>query len=125
MQIREKATKVLVAGAVLDKEGDLKVRGFKSRVWKFDGGSHESAEAVLLGGEMGTDRSVDSHMVDEGDGLVAKLSCPVDEILRLAGAPEEGEGGTGVEFGKQVRSRFPENSVSAWRISRSRQASHS
>ena len=105
MQIREEATEILVAGAVLDEEGDFKMCDLRLRVRQFSGGSHEGAEADLLSSEVGPGGSLDSHMVEESDGLIAKFRCTADKILRLAGAPEEGEGGAGVEFGEQVRSK--------------------
>ena len=103
MQIREKATEVLVAGAVPDEKGNLEMCSLM-KLWngKFYGGSDESTESVLFGGEVGPGRSIDSHVINESDGLVAEFSGPLDEILRLAGTPQEGEGGAGVEFGKQV-----------------------
>ena len=105
MQIREEATEILVAGAVLDEEGDFKMCDLRLRIRQFSGGSHEGAEAVLLSSEVGPGGSLDSHMVEESDGLIAKFRCTADKILRLTGAPEEGEGGAGVEFGEQVRSK--------------------
>ena len=105
MQIREEATEILVTGAILGEEGDFKMCDLRLRIRQFSGGSHEGAEAVLLSSEVGPGGSLDSHMVEESDGLIAKFRCTVDKILRLAGAPEEGEGGAGVEFGEQVRSK--------------------
>ena len=91
MQIREEATEILVAGAVLDEEGDFKMCDLRLGIRQFSGGSHEGAEAVLLSSEVGPGGSLDSHMVEESDGLIAKFRCTVDKILRLTGAPEEGE----------------------------------
>ena len=106
MQIRKESTEVLVAGAVLDEERNSKMCDLRLRIRQFSGGSHKGAEAVLLSGKVGPGGSLDSHMVEESDGLVAKFRCTADKILRLTGAPKEGEGGAGVEFGEQMRSRI-------------------
>ena len=67
---------------------------------EFDGSADEGAEVVFFGGEVGAGGTVDAHVIGEGDGLVAELGGTADEVLGLAGAAEEGEGGTGVEFGE-------------------------
>ncbi len=95
MKIGEKATEVLVTGAGFGEEGEMEIG-------ELGGGSDEGTDSVFLGGEVGASGAVDAHVVGEGEGAIAQFGGTVDEVLRLAGAAEEGERGTGVEFGKQV-----------------------
>lgn len=104
MEIGEEAAEVLVAGAVFDEERNVEGSGVGKGGGEFDGGSYQSTESVFLSGEVSAGGSVDAHVIGECDGLIAELGSPTHEILRLARATEEGEGGKGVEFGEQERS---------------------
>ena len=55
---------------------------------------------MFLGGEVSTGGTVEAHVIGESNGMVAELSGTADEVLGLAGAAEEGERGTGMEFGE-------------------------
>lgn len=101
VEVGEEAGEVLVALAVFDEDGDAElIPHSEFRIPKFDSRADEGADVVFFGGVVGAGGSVDAHVVGEGDGVIAKFRGTTDEVLRMAGATEEGETGTGVEFGE-------------------------
>jgi hypothetical protein len=87
----------------LDEDGDVeKILDLGCWILDFQSGADEGAEAVGFGGVVGAGGTVDAHVVGEGDGIVAELGGPADKVLGLAGAAEEGEGGSAVEFGEDA-----------------------
>ncbi len=99
MEVGEEAAEVLITGAVLDEERQLVNREAGFEIRELESGPDEgAAEAEFPGGEVGAGGAVDTHVIGEGDGLVAEFGGTTNEFLRLAGAAEEGKGGTGVEL---------------------------
>lgn len=85
---------VAVAGG---GEGD----DFGGVVRKFEDGADDGADAVFSGGGVGSGGAGEAESVGDGDGGIVECGGACDHVLREAGAVEEGEGGSGVEFGKQ------------------------
>ena len=95
----------------------------EGRGGEFHRGPEEGAEVVFAGGKVGAGRAVEAHVIGQGDRLVAKAGGTVDEVLRSAGAAEEGEGRTGVEFGEHAsrRSEGPKSKVARSALGRREQ----
>ena len=55
---------------------------------------------MLLGSKVGAGRTVDAYVIGEGDGVIAKFGGTTNQLFRMADTAQEGETGTGVEFGK-------------------------
>ena len=113
MEVGEEVAEVLVALAVLDEDWNLEIIPHSAfRTPHFQGGADEGADVVLFGGLVSPGGSVNAHVIGKGDGIVTEFGGTADEVLRVAGATEEGEAGPGVEFGEHFKEFRNQNSDS-------------